>query len=70
MPYTWSAEQRTIERARQAALRREQQRAEAVARVVPATLSCAYCHQPLRSGDGRYCDQRCREKHEDLIGRW
>jgi hypothetical protein len=67
----WSPERLRIERARKAALRWQQERDAAVARVVPASgVCCRYCYQPLRGGDGRYFDDRCRSRHEDLIGCW
>jgi hypothetical protein len=69
MPQQWSNERRTIERERQAALRRQQEREEAMARIAPG-LFCRYCYQPLRTGDGRFCDQRCKDRWEDLTLCW
>jgi hypothetical protein len=69
MACTWSTERRRLEREREAALRRQQRRDEAPARV-EVTLSCTYCHAPLRTGDGRFCDQRCKDRWEDLTLCW
>jgi hypothetical protein len=62
-------ERRSLGRARRAAAQRQRERDQALAEV-SAGLNCTYCHAPLKAGNGRFCDQNCKERWEDLTLCW